>query len=151
MATDIYTESTKNQLNELKKKLQPIQQIILSFRPRQKPSFGYYIPDFGDEEDVQTNDSDDDGGGGGGGVKPNAETYDTDGQQPLSDKLYQIFDQSSIQTISCRLLIKILFLQFLDQASSTIANRCPLMTYKITSYLFVFVLLITHRISFTKP
>ena len=87
-APDIHIESTKNQLDELTKKLQLIQQIIHSFRPRQKPSFVYYIPDFGDEEDVDIDDADDNE------IKSTAEVEDIDGQQSLSDKLYQIFDQS---------------------------------------------------------
>lgn len=147
LSPDMHMESTKNQLNELTKKLQPIQQIILSFRPRQKPSFVYYIPDFGDddEEDVDIDEADDNE------IKSMAEVEDIDGQESLSDKLYQIFDQSNILFISRkRRKTNPLFLS-LDQVSSTIANRSPLLTYKITAYLFVFVLLITHRISFTKP
>lgn len=85
---DIHIESTKNQLDELTKQLQPIQQIILSFRPRQKPSFVYYIPDFGDNEDVDIDDADDNE------IKSTAAVEDIEGQQLLSDKLYQIFDQS---------------------------------------------------------
>ena len=99
VVSDIYIEPTKNQLNELKKKLQPIQQIILSFRPRQKP-IGYYIPDFDEEEDVQINDSDEQE------IKSIAEVDDTNSAQLLSDKLYQIFDQSIIHTLSSFLLVK---------------------------------------------
>ena len=46
----IYAELTRNQLNELKKKMTPIQEIIDSLKPKKKQSLIEYLPDFDTDE-----------------------------------------------------------------------------------------------------
>ena len=86
-SSHIDAEMTRNQLNELKKKLTPVQQMILSLRPRKKLSLIEYIPDFeAYDNDINTNDND---------IQSPAtfvEAYENDNQGSLSERLYNEID-----------------------------------------------------------
>lgn len=82
-------ELTRNQLDDLKKKLIPVQQIILSLKPKKKYSLIEYIPDFGAyDEDLDMNNDQ---------ISPPLvpETYDNEMQDSLSDRLYKELDGST--------------------------------------------------------
>lgn len=82
-------ELTRNQLDDLKKKLTPVQQIILSLKPKKKYSLIEYIPDFGAyDQDMDLNNDQ--------MPAPLApETYDNEMQDSLSDRLYKELDGST--------------------------------------------------------
>ena len=82
-------ELTRNQLDDLKKKLTPVQQIILSLRPKKKYSLIEYIPDF-EAYDQDANINND--------QIPSpfaSETYDNEMEDSLSDRLYKELDGST--------------------------------------------------------
>ncbi len=87
-----YIESTENQINDLKKKLEPIQQIILSFRPKKKFSDDFYVPNFDYDDD---DDDDDDINDNNDEIISTDETYENNNQGSLSEKLYEEFDKTS--------------------------------------------------------
>jgi hypothetical protein len=88
-------ELTRNQLDELKKKMTPIQQMIISLRPKKKYSLVEYIPDFESyNDDFNTNDD--------VSIQSSAfiETYDDDIQGSLSERLYKEIDEQNTRIYS---------------------------------------------------
>jgi len=80
-------EPTQNQIDELKKKMNPIEQMIISLRPKKKFSLIDNIPDLDYDNEIQTNDNDDQFS------SSSVETYENDiGQEPLSNRLYKEID-----------------------------------------------------------
>jgi hypothetical protein len=81
------TELTRNQLDELKKKITPVQQMIVSLRPKKKFSLIEYIPDFESyDNDLNTNDNDPQS------ASAYVETYENENQGSLSERLYNEID-----------------------------------------------------------
>ncbi|UJR31829.1 hypothetical protein I4U23_019306 [Adineta vaga] len=130
--SNLNIDSTRDQLNDLEKKLLPIRQMIISLRPKEKPPLVFYVPYFNESDYFETNDH------------PNPsilyeETYENDiKEEPLSERLYNEFDQQNTTRSKIQISLE------------PNANHSRLITHNIISYLFVFVLLIIHRISLTK-
>jgi hypothetical protein len=104
---DSYTEPTQNQLNELKKKLEPIQEMIVSLRPKNKLSLKDYfkLPEFeyNDDNDDHSNNNDNE-------VVPSiGDTYEIDNQEPLSEKLYREFDRNNTGTYQLNFFLRLIF------------------------------------------
>ena len=80
-------EQTRDQLNELQKKITPVKDVIISLRPRKKFSLFEKIPDFEfyDNDENATDHGD---------QSPSTfvESDDNDFQEPLSRRLYNEFD-----------------------------------------------------------
>jgi hypothetical protein len=92
MISNLNDEATQNQINELKKKLEPIQQMIISLRPKKKYSMKDYIPNFDYDNDVNTNDDDNQS------PLQTIDTYENDNQEPFSDRLYKQLDDEEETT-----------------------------------------------------
>ncbi|CAF1209765.1 unnamed protein product [Rotaria sordida] len=121
-------ELTRNQLDELKKKLKPIQQIIKFLQPKKKYSLIQYIPDFESyNDDVNIIDYDTE-------LLPFIETDDTDIHGSLSEQLYNEIDgqttRRSIVTTS----------KYVEKKK---INNGKLITYSLPLYL---IIVIIHRI-----
>jgi hypothetical protein len=89
---------TRNQLDELKKKMTPIQQMILSLHPKKKYALIEYIPDF-EAYDSDTNAND--------AHLPSSsviDAYDDGIQGSLSERLYNEMDRQTMRTLSIPLL-----------------------------------------------
>lgn len=82
-------ELIRNQLNELKKKINPVQQMIISLRPKKKLPLVIYIPEF-DSYDTETNPNDHEHQHSS--MISDIESYDNDPQGSLSERLYNEFD-----------------------------------------------------------
>ncbi|CAF1667837.1 unnamed protein product, partial [Adineta ricciae] len=85
-------ELTRNQLDDLKKKLLPIQQIVISLRPKKKYNLIEYIPDFDVYDDEVNTMSVDE-------HFPSTtviDTYDNNLQESLSERLYKEIDEKII-------------------------------------------------------
>jgi hypothetical protein len=124
----ILNESTQNQIDDLEKKMTPIQQMIISLRPRKKFSLMDYLPDFDYDNEINLNDNDNQFSSAG------IETYENDNQESFSDKLFKQFDEEEPKKSTT------------DYPEEKDTNHSQSMTYNITSYLIVFVILIIHRI-----
>jgi hypothetical protein len=90
------TERTRNQLNELNKKMLPIQQMILSLQPKKKYALIEYIPDFESYDNdvhVHAENLDDD-------VRSSLQfdVDDSDSQESLSERLYKEMDEQTTRT-----------------------------------------------------
>lgn len=83
-----HAEQTRNQIDDLKTKMSHIQQIILSFRPKKKISFGEFIPDF----DVYTDDIEIDNDVDDQQFLSVIEIDDSPYQGSLSDRIYRELD-----------------------------------------------------------
>jgi hypothetical protein len=82
-------ELTHNQLDDLRKKMAPIQQIILSLRPKKKYSIMEYIPDFESyDTDIDINDDHSQS-------QIVSETYDNDIPDSLTEQIYRKLDGST--------------------------------------------------------
>lgn len=81
-----HAEQTRNQIDDLRNKMSPIQQIISSFRPKKKFSFDEYIPNFDQyTDDIEINQDDE--------QSPwFIDTDDSSNQGSLSDRLYRELD-----------------------------------------------------------
>ncbi|CAF3419703.1 unnamed protein product [Rotaria socialis] len=136
ITSNLVVESTRNQLDELKKKLTPVQQIIVSLRPKKKMSLYEYLPDFEVDGDVVDSSNE-------GDIQPPSlpEIYETEHQESLSEKLYNEIDAQTTR----RLLI-----QTTDYIKENGNNRSQLMTYNITLHLLVFLVSVIHQISFSR-
>ena len=84
-------ELIRNQLDELKKKMTPIRQIVASLQAQQKYSLLQYIPNFDSynyDNSIDDDDDDDDAD-----LSAFAETYgDDDFQESFSERLYKEMD-----------------------------------------------------------
>ena len=83
---------TRNQLDDLKKKLLPIQQIIVSLQPKKKYNLIEYIPDFDVYDDEVNTMSVDE-------HFPSStviDTFDNDLRGSLSERLYKEIDEPII-------------------------------------------------------
>lgn len=147
-------ELTRNQLDDLKKKLTPVQQIILSLRPKEKYSLIGYIPDFeAYDQDINTNNDQI--------SSPFAsETYDNEMEDSLSDRLYKELDGSTISNyfhihssffLSFRICL--FFLPFLGRSTTSTrkpprqapTSNVPSLASHMRLYLILFIL---HQFSF---
>ncbi|CAF1103955.1 unnamed protein product [Adineta steineri] len=126
-------ELTRNQLDDLKKKMIPIQQMIISLRPKEKnPLLIEHLPDFGSYDD----DVDD------GNIMNDIdtqsslfiETYDNDLQESLSERIYKEIDEQT--TDRSRIPAR---------KSSKQTNKSQSIIYSIQLYLIIFIL---HQILF---
>ncbi len=80
-------ELARNQVEELKKKMAPIQQMIISLQPKKKVGLIGYIPNFDDyEHDDNANDNDTQL------AISSIETYENVEQESLSQRLYNEID-----------------------------------------------------------
>ncbi|CAF3803762.1 unnamed protein product [Adineta steineri] len=130
ITSNINNESTQNQLADLKKRMIPIQDIIMSLKPKRKYGLMDYVPEFeyDDNTDIDDNDTE--------SRSPSIETYENDEDEPLSEQIYKAIDeQISHQTT-----------EIPDDQN---INHSSLLTYKIELYLFVFVIMIVDKISLT--
>ncbi|CAF4760313.1 unnamed protein product, partial [Rotaria socialis] len=95
ITSNLVVESTRNQLDELKKKLTPVQQIIVSLRPKKKMSLYEYLPDFEVDGDVVDSSNE-------GDIQPPSlpEIYETEHQESLSEKLYNEIDAQTTRMYS---------------------------------------------------
>jgi hypothetical protein len=154
VTSDLYEEFTRNQLEDLKRKITPVQQMIISLQPKKKYSYGHLLPSFEYDED-ETNIKDND-------IQSSPlliEIDEHDNQGSLSERIYEEIDRENNGMFSLSDGIYHLFESLGRPVIKTTqspeedeenANHSRLITYNITSYLFVFVILIIHRISFTS-
>ncbi|CAF4777399.1 unnamed protein product [Rotaria sp. Silwood1] len=118
-------ELTRNQLDELKKKLKPIRQIITSLQPKKKYSLIQYIPDFESyNDDISIIDYDAE-------ISASLETYDTDNQGSLSERLYNEIDG---QTTRLSIIATRIYIQ------EKKFNNGELLTYNLSLYLIIFII-----------
>lgn len=77
---------TRNQIDDLRKKMTPIQQMILSLKPKKKYPLIGYIPDFEAYDDEDNINQDD--------IQSSSfiDTYDNAIQGSLSERLYREID-----------------------------------------------------------
>lgn len=81
-----YIELTRNQLDELRKKLIPIQQMITSLEPKEKIALIEYLPNFESyNDDININDDDTD-------FSALIDTIDGDNIESLSEQIYKQID-----------------------------------------------------------
>ena len=81
------SEQTRDQLNELEKKITPVQNVIISLRPRQIYSLFEHIPDF-DFHDEDSNITDHNGQS----TSIDADSDDNDPKERLSNRIYDKID-----------------------------------------------------------
>lgn len=86
--SNLNDESTKNQIDDLKRKMDPIERIVLSLRPQNKTSFWDYLPDLAYDSDTDTNDDYD-----SPFLSTTTEIYENENEESLSDKLFKEFDE----------------------------------------------------------
>ena len=82
-------ELIRNQLNELKKKINPVQQMIISLRPKKKLPLVIFIPEF-DSYDTETNVNDHEHQHST--MISDIDSDDHDPQGSLSERLYNEID-----------------------------------------------------------
>lgn len=94
-------ELTRNQLDDLKRKIHPIQQMIESLRPKKKHTLLEYLPDFDQYDDRGNTLSDNDE------ISPPVviDSYDNDVQGSLSERLYKEIDGHTTRTCHSLLLV----------------------------------------------
>ncbi|CAF5087184.1 unnamed protein product [Rotaria magnacalcarata] len=75
--------------------MSPVQQIIVSLRPKKKTSFYEYLPDFEVDGDAVDSNNEDD-------MQPPSlpEIYESDHQESLSEKLYNEIDAQTTRMYS---------------------------------------------------
>ncbi|CAF1392447.1 unnamed protein product [Rotaria sordida] len=134
ITSNLTAQLTHNQLDELKKKMTPIQQMIISLRPRKKISLAEYIPDFEYDNEIDINDND---------IQSSSlyETYDSENQGSLSEQIYKEIDGQTTRQSTTKTK---------DYIKQNNINHSQSMTHNITLYLFIFLVLIIHQIVFTN-
>lgn len=129
------------QLDDLKKKLIPIQQMITSLQPKKQISLVQYIPDFESyNDDINDNDVE---------SQTFVETYDINSQESLSERLYKEIDGQTtrIYLFTCLLFpMKYLNLFYTGQfifttkiyySETKYDNNGRLIRYNLAIYLFI--------------
>jgi hypothetical protein len=131
VTVDLNAHPTQNQIHDLNRKLEPIQTIISSLRPMNKTFLADYIPNFDYEDDSQINDDDEQIS------NPSADTYETNNEKSLSEKLYEAIDRQTTSSTTTTTTVR----EDLEEKGE---NHSQLVTYNITLYLFVFILRIIY-------
>ncbi|CAF3776556.1 unnamed protein product [Rotaria sp. Silwood1] len=88
IASNLTSQLAHNQLDELKKKMTHIQQIIISLRPRKKTSLVEILPDFEYDYEMDTNDNDNQSSSSSALF----DTYENENQESLSEQIYKEID-----------------------------------------------------------
>ena len=127
VTVDLNADSTQNQIVDLSRKLEPIQEMISSLRPVKKVFLADYIPDFVYDDGSEINDNDEQI------FYPPVDTYETNNEKSLSEKLYEDIDRQTTTSTTIS-----------EDSEEKGVNHSQLMTYNITLYLFVFILRIIY-------
>jgi hypothetical protein len=88
-------ESVRNQLDDLKKKIRPIQQMIISLQPKKKYALIEYIPDFEAYDQIVNPSPDDDELH----TASLGDALDSDNPDSLSERLYKEIDGQTTRTL----------------------------------------------------
>ncbi|CAF4297375.1 unnamed protein product, partial [Rotaria sp. Silwood2] len=98
IASNLTTQSINNQLDELKKKMTHVQQVIISLRPKKKTPLFEHLPNFEYDNEVDTIDND---------IQSSSlfETYEIENQESLSEQIYKEIDGQTTRMYSRQIII----------------------------------------------